>query len=75
MSRKLCDRWLSMPVKAKHRKKLAREEDASLGVDKVSACGANDRDQRDARLLRDVVSYDDDDEEVGLWVPYIHFQV
>lgn len=64
-----------MPGKAKRRSKLAREEDASLGVDEVGADCANDGDQRDARLPRDIVSCDDDDKEVGLWVPYVHFGV
>jgi TPR repeat protein len=74
-ARELRDRWLSMPGKAKRGSKLAREEDASLGVDEVGADCANDGDQRDARLPRDIVSCDDDDKEVGLWVPYVHFGV
>jgi len=85
-ARKLRDRWLSMPVKAERGSKLTRDEDASLGVGGVGA-RANNGDQRDARLprdivscddndkKRDIVSCDDDDKETGLWVPYVHFGV
>ena len=66
MARELHDRWLSMPVKAKHGSKLAREKDASLGVDEVGARSTNWGDQRDNRLPRDIVSYDNDDKETGL---------
>ncbi|KAE8442781.1 hypothetical protein EG329_002869 [Mollisiaceae sp. DMI_Dod_QoI] len=74
-ARELRDRWLSMPVKAERGSKLAREEDTSLGVDEVGARSVNNGDQRETRLLRDIVSCDDDDKEVGLWVPYVHFGV
>jgi CHAT domain-containing protein len=74
-ARELRDRWLSMPVKAKRGSKLGREKDASLGVDEVGARSANGGDQRDDRLPRDIVSCDDDDKEMGLWVPYVHFGV
>jgi CHAT domain-containing protein len=74
-ARELRDRWLSMPVKAEREREFAREEHASVGVYEVGAHGANDGDQRDARLPRDIVSCDDDDKEVGLWVPYVHFGV
>jgi hypothetical protein len=74
-AREIRDRWLSTPVKAEHGSVLATEEDASLGVDEADARRGNNRDQRDDRLPRDIVSCDDDDKEAGLWVPYVHFGV
>lgn len=74
-SREARDRWLSMPVGAGRGSELARKEDASLGLNEVDTRSANDGDQRNARLRRDVVSCDDDDKEAGLWVPYVHFGV
>jgi hypothetical protein len=64
-----------MTVKAERGSQSAREADTSLGVDEVGARSANDGDQRNDRLPRDVVSCDDDGKETGLWVPYIHFGV
>ena len=74
-ARELRDHRLSMPRNAKRGSKLAREENSSLGVDEVGADCANDGDQRDARLPRDIVSCDNEDKEVGPWVPYVHFGV
>jgi hypothetical protein len=74
-ARELRDRWLRMSVNTKRGSKLAKEEDASLRVDGWGARTANNGDQRDARLPRDIVSCDDDDQEAGLWVPYVHFGV
>jgi hypothetical protein len=74
-ARELRDRWLSMLAKAIRGSKLAREEDAGLGVNEIGARSANDRDQRDGRLPRDIVSCDNEDKETGLWVPYVHFGV
>jgi hypothetical protein len=74
-ARELRDRWLSMPVKTICGSKLAGEEDAGFGANEVGARSANNGDQRDDRLPRDIVSCDDDDKETGLWVPYVHFGV
>ncbi|KAF7506157.1 hypothetical protein GJ744_012221 [Endocarpon pusillum] len=74
--RKLRDRWLiGIPEQIKRGSKLASEENTSLEVDEVVARGANTDDQRDARMLRDVVPCDDDDQETPLWIPYVHFGV
>jgi CHAT domain-containing protein len=74
-ARELRDRRLSMPVTAERGRKSGGEGLTSLGVDEVDADCAKDGDQRDVRLPRDIVSWDDDDREVGLWVPYVHFGV
>jgi tetratricopeptide (TPR) repeat protein len=74
-ARKLRNRWLSMPVEARRRTKLAKEDDSISGVDKGGTYSTYDRDQRDDRLPRDIISCDDDDKEVGLWVPYVHIGV
>ena len=73
-TRELRDRWLRRSLKTERGSILAGEEGISLDVD-VGANFAIDGDQRDARLPRDIVSYYDDDKEVGLWVPYVHFGV
>ena len=74
-ARELRDSRLSVPVTAEPGRKVGGEGVTHLGVDKEDADCANDRDQRDIRLPRDIVSCDDDDREVGLWVPYVHFGV
>lgn len=74
-TREARDRWLSMPVGAERGSRLARKDDASLGVNDVNTRRGNDGVQRNARLRRDVVSCDEDDKEAGLWVPYVHFGV
>lgn len=74
-ARELRDRRLSVQVTAEPGSKSGREGVTSLGVDEVDANCANDRDQRGVRLPRDIVSCDNDDREVGLWVPYVHFGV
>jgi hypothetical protein len=74
-ARELRDRWLSMSVKAIRGTKLAREEDVGLGANDVGARSANDGDQRDDRVPRDIFSCDDDDKDAGSWVPYVHFGV
>jgi hypothetical protein len=74
-ARELRDPWRSTLVKAERGRKLARGEDASLGVDKADGRCTTDRDHRDDRLPRDIISCDEDDKEAGLWVPYVHFGV
>ncbi|KAN0099442.1 CHAT domain containing protein [Hyaloscypha variabilis] len=74
-ARELRDRRLSMPVTAERGRKSGGEGLTSLGIDKVDADFANNGDQRDVRLPRDIVSWDNDNRGVGLWVPYVHFGV
>ena len=74
-ARDLRGHWLSMPGNATHGSKSVKKEDASLRVNELGTHRANDGDQKDTRLPRDIVLRDDDDEGVGTWVPYVHFGV
>ena len=72
-TRELRDRWVSMTTNARHVNKSVRKASVPQTGDRTASVG----DQRDDRLSRDVVLWDDDDKEIGSlhWVPYVHFGV
>lgn len=72
-TRELRDRWVSMTTNARHVNKSVRKASVPQTGDRTASVD----DQRDDRLSRDVVLWDDDDKEIGSlhWVPYVHFGV
>jgi tetratricopeptide (TPR) repeat protein len=77
-SRELRDRWLNTPAGDKHGRRLRKVDTQPVkGVKSVkfaSSLHDGDGDGRGDGLSRDIASCDDD-EEPGLWVPYVHFGV
>jgi hypothetical protein len=76
-SRELRDRWLNTPAGDKHGRRLGKVDTQPVkGVKSVKIASSlydGDGDRRGDGLSRDIASCDD--EEPGLWVPYVHFGV
>jgi tetratricopeptide (TPR) repeat protein len=73
--RNLRDQWIRLSERTRNGDKSGKNSDTRPADDKVVAMSVNDGDQRDARVPRDAVLCDDDDEAVLNWVPYVHFGV
>jgi CHAT domain-containing protein len=74
-TRELRDRWVRLSATARNRVKPAKNFDVRQVNDKMAAMSVNDKDQRDAKLLEDVVLCDENKTGQLHWVPYVHFGV
>lgn len=74
-TRQLRDRWLSTPVDTGRASRLIRKENKFLGEHDSGGRSVNYSDPKDDRLLRDIISCDEEEAELLHWVPYVHFGV
>jgi tetratricopeptide (TPR) repeat protein len=78
-TRELRDRWLSRPSCVREEKRQVRKVYEDRGRDEIEAWGASDGGQGHARLPRDIIPDDDDEDDRDIgplhWVPYVHYGV
>jgi hypothetical protein len=80
-TRELRDRWLSRLTRGWERERQVRKTYSDQGRDKIEVWGASDEDQGHAKLPRDILPDDDnddgDDRDIDPlhWVPYVHYGV